>query len=117
MSTDDYRFCTRVKKMFKKYVTQLKFADEALIDFGHRVAVVKTNMRKIEEDKYRKDAGTNIRLEEVRNWGRSLGGCTAAHWPNRARIIGIAKLEIFLRTNCFVLSKFPVNHLHNIPPC
>ena len=59
--------------MFKKYVTQLKFADEALIDFGHLVAVVKTNMRKIGKDKYRKDAGTNIRLEEVRNWGKSLG--------------------------------------------
>ena len=59
--------------MFKKYVTQLKFADEALIDSGHLVAAVKTNMRKIGKDKYRKDAGTNIRLEEVRNWGRGLG--------------------------------------------
>ena len=67
----------------KKYVTtknnqniRLKFAEEALIDYGHRVAVVKTNMRKIGKDKYRKDAGTNIRLEEVRNWGRSCG-CTS----------------------------------------
>ena len=34
---------------------------------------MKTNMRKIGKDKYRKDAGTNIRLEEVRNWGKSWG--------------------------------------------
>ena len=35
--------------------------------------VVKTNMKKMLKDKYRKDAGTNIRLEEVGNWGVAPG--------------------------------------------